>query len=312
MKRRRRTTIALPVKTLLEEEARDDRKASATEIATRVRRKLRLRELDFPLPGARAVQVIAKNARQPAVLTPEDQWNLGVSESSISPDAIADLLEVWKVSIRMGRRFTIRQAKWAAMLRSALKGPTGRLISPEDLHFWSLVYASREMEAKQQDLNLNTGDLDAELAFRYWESGVQEWEYDQAVATGMVPSSGKSLVLRYPALGQYMETYYMRKGQDFLEDEGGKDLDQRPWRQSAESVMAFWLQKLSEDSEQWSNLHLVDLDDDPSWLKMAAELAHSVIVEANRLDTGGQYRSWRPDQVIALVEVSRQRSNGEQ
>ena len=94
----------------------------------------------------------------------------------------------------------------------------------------------------------------------------------------------------------------MREGREFLEKEGSKDLDQVPWRQTAECVMAFWLQKLSEDSERWSNLRLSDLIYDPCWLEMAAALARAVIAEANRLDSGGKYQMWRPDQAIALAE----------
>ena len=64
----------------------------------------------LPMPKIRAIQVIAKKARETTGPVFTDPWQLGIQLPEIPPDATGDLLAVWKLSRKLDKRFTIRQA----------------------------------------------------------------------------------------------------------------------------------------------------------------------------------------------------------
>lgn len=188
-----RTSVDDLVRGYIAEEARADNHATAAGLAAHVRRRLRRKGMDKPLPKERTIQSIAKSARL-AVGSIDGPWSPSVNDSRIPSDATLDLLAVWKASLIEDQGFSIRTAIWAARVRFAFKpaSPQDPLPWPDlqRILYCSGLYADREKSAEHDQNPINTADLDAELAFQPWRSSVHRWQYDQAVATKVIPPSG--------------------------------------------------------------------------------------------------------------------------
>ena len=98
----------------------------------------------------------------------EEPWCIGKSaKTSIPADANGDLLHIWKRCKLAGRKFSMREAKWVANLRTAVDGG--------DIYTLAAKYALRERvwemdDEKNREEFFDTTDMDASLAFigNYW------------------------------------------------------------------------------------------------------------------------------------------------
>lgn len=108
-------------------------------------------------------------------------------------------------------------------------------------------------------------------------------------------------ILRYTP--HYMETFYMWRGRELLLKMGSDDASQHDWWPQAESVMAWWLEKLSQGHWGWGDDHPIGREN-LGWVEMGEALASAIANEADRLESDQIYKKWRPDGVIALAEAS--------
>lgn len=111
-------------------------------------------------------------------------WSLGASdETGISPEATADLLDVWKYCLAIGHTFTIREAKWVARIRTAIQ--TSRNVYRYRgalLLGYAKEYAIRERISKISGSPMDTRDIDGNLCFQE-----RDWDWIVFRATGMIP-----------------------------------------------------------------------------------------------------------------------------
>ncbi|MDO8751538.1 MAG: hypothetical protein Q7K03_10430 [Dehalococcoidia bacterium] len=228
----------------------------------------------------------------------DQPWSIAASVKHRLPDsAMGDLIAVWKLTLLLKETapyplwtFTVRQARWVARLRAALPDVGTGL-----LYRWAVLYSRREHTAESQGRQLDTADLDAELAFQHWKSSLHEWEYEQAVMTGAVPG-GKNLmsdgeVKVHKALENFPVPlgYFVSHGRGFLTDVGGVEVWQRSWWPQAESVMANWLRDITTKVKRWQGINwgsggsLPGDKERQEWADMGRQLAALVLEHAEAL-----------------------------
>jgi hypothetical protein len=123
-----------------------------------------LRDEDEFIPGPDSFRKIKKRIKDS--LGAEDKpWNMGALVSQeMSSDSLADVMAIWKQCFMTGITFSIRQAKWVAVLRYVI--PKDISCGPVSmLYEWAFAYAGREKAALALGLDMNTVDLDAQLMF---------------------------------------------------------------------------------------------------------------------------------------------------
>lgn len=100
----------------------------------------------------------------------EEPWdNSAMARYSISPEALPEIMRVWKHRLNWFNVFSIRQAMWVARLY--------RLI-PDDLvglAHWSELYATTECAVNLAGGKLNTEVFDAALTMGPWELLTALW-----------------------------------------------------------------------------------------------------------------------------------------
>ena len=144
-------------------------------------------ELPVSFPSLSTVQNVLAIVRKPKPIDPEDKpWSIGKSvQFNLSPEATADLLQIWAFCLAAGREFTIRQAKWACYLRTTsytFFAPNNKLETYE-LYNFSTLYANRERISKAlNNPDVDTSDLDVVL-------GLTHVEYTAARTTGLLDSN---------------------------------------------------------------------------------------------------------------------------
>ena len=143
------------VRQLIVRQAIKDIDIPRIEVAQNIRRLLEGMRAD--VPTASTILRLISWARQKAP-KPDDLWSIGASlQYGIPMEATGDLLEIWKRCIVLGRKFTVREAKWAATLRSA--------IDFTELLRYAAVYALEEKAADTVSMSMNTTELDLYLCF---------------------------------------------------------------------------------------------------------------------------------------------------
>lgn len=227
------------------------------ELENRLKKRARPGEPVPALPSLRKVQLVLTEARKRD--EPQDidgPWSLGLSAKfNIPDDANGDLLKIWKRCLVVGYRFTIREAQWAARLRSLpLKGM---------LLFWAREYALRERaSALVGEAAMYTVDLDWALAGSFADDGSALWLYNTAVGLGFLPElalrSSEDLEainkMEHADLSDPMETVMsipassiiMRALHSYVER--AKGLEQDP-----DMVYALWLRRFGE-TVKWGRL----------------------------------------------------------
>ena len=246
----------------------------------------------------------------------DEPWHMGLSHPDITPEATGDLMELLRLSIALGRKFTVRQAIWACKIRSAVSG--------EQLYLWSTFYERVDRTAAGAKVIPDMSNLDAQMAFKVWERGRHHWEYDQAVLTGNAPSisdlQDKKVVNHYELhVHGIMTSGLSDEARAFLRNTGGMVIDDEPWWPQAESIMTFWLRYIRSNTERWSKIGYssppdVDKDD---WEKLGAQLAALIIEKAKRVSTNPWERdlqggsmgisrptSWRPREVLESLGIA--------
>ena len=101
-------------------------------------------------------------------------WSIGAFPSLISPDALKDVLSVWRWTLLVDVGFTVRQAKWVARLRFVVTRSDEEGVdepNAEALYGWATLYSARERASESLEMTLETTDLDASLRIEdgaYW------------------------------------------------------------------------------------------------------------------------------------------------
>lgn len=202
--------------------------------------KRRLVGKKYSLPTERTVRNILARFGPLAAAVLDNPWSLGVSADYLIPvEANGDLLKIWKWCTIVGRKFTIREAKWAAKLRNVVRF--------ENLLFFASMYAIHERMHKENQ-QFNTSKLDAFLSFDRSET----WIYQSLVALGKVPGI---------FTGEKPEEFYGNPWLDWIGDPG-KSIEGilsispkhvQALSREADMVYALWLRLLSEGS-RWHGL----------------------------------------------------------
>ena len=131
-------------------------------------------EMTERVPERDTLLKMISSVRRPTSL--EEPWSLGVSPPEIPHEATGDLLAVYKFCLAADWKFSIREARWVARLRSALPGG-----NPALLLEYAVLYSRRERAAQKSRRPVDTSDLDTEIAFQPWASDLNAWEFDQAL-----------------------------------------------------------------------------------------------------------------------------------
>lgn len=92
------------------------------------------------MPKLRWVQLVIEKAQKNLANETEDiEWSFGsLNQFPIPPYALPLVLHVWEIEMKLDRRMTIRQVKWATQLSSVV---TNRF----QLHKWAKNFASQEL-----------------------------------------------------------------------------------------------------------------------------------------------------------------------
>ena len=97
-------------------------------------------------------------------------WSIGVAhQAEMPPEAMPDLLSVWRYCFERVRPFTLRQAKWIVRLKSLepLPDTPTASVSNFDREAWllrlSLVYIEFENQHRKQGEAFDTTNIDAGL-----------------------------------------------------------------------------------------------------------------------------------------------------
>ncbi|MCZ6580024.1 MAG: hypothetical protein O6840_00145 [Nitrospirae bacterium] len=310
MESRSRTSVSPLVRQAIEEEALRDPSATSAELIREVRKRLDRRNIETTLPKERAVQKIAKKARESVVAnSPDELWSPLISGKETPSEAFADLLVLNMVSKMKDARFTVRRARWGSSLRSVFRNSCVGAIKwseAEELLRWAELYAGREYAGEVTGIPVNTLDLDAELAYRPWIAPLNRWLYEQAVRSGAVPPSGRND-------GWDTSDFFYDEAIKLLEEaEEGSDIREADWYPEARAVVIFWLREISSKIPRWNAADWDDLsgDDKVSWEEMGQRLTKEVVAKARQLDqhiptpsepdTGGGV-VWEPSETLEEV-----------
>ena len=310
MEKRTRTEVTPIVRQSIEEEALNGPRAPAWVLRRKVQRRLKKKIVPDQMPRERAIQAIARAARRESSHL-EDCWSPAHSGDQNPPEALPDLLGVWKVSIAKDVRFTVRKARWVSKLRPAVRHSSheaGVWSRWEELLEWSELYAGREYAAMKTGQPVNTLDLDAELAFQPWISPLNRWLYEQAVRSGVVPPSGRKD-------GWDTSDFFYDEAIKLLKEaEEGSDIREADWYPEARAVIIFWLRAISSKIKRWNAASWDDLlgEDGKSWWEMGQRLTKEVVEKARQLerhipapsepDTSG-YLVWEPSETLKDVAI---------
>jgi len=275
------------VKQWIYEEALEKHSTPSELLAIRVRKSL-VDEGLIAEDGSPDKDTIINYIQEARRKDPVDQpWSLGLSHSfNIPCEANGDLLGIWKQSVLVGEPLSIREAQWAARLRGVRPLPKLPLIAGN--------YALRERVCKALRIDMETKDLDAELAFGN-EDGC-DWGYGACVATGLFvephlvrnkerqmerenvetdsvglfPAKRRisgdwltELIMREPP--GVIHELYVTLGTEFLPLE-------------VDEVYCLWLQRLMK-GPGWND------STDPDRMTVGSQLLHEVIEGSKRLDT---------------------------
>jgi hypothetical protein len=233
----------------------------------------------------------------------DEPWHMGLSHPDITPEATGDLMELLRLSIALGRKFTVRQAIWACKIRSAFSGE-----SPSHLYIWSTFYERVDRTAAGTNVVPDMSTLDAEIAFKVWKGGRQNWEYEQAVLTGNASTISDLRGIKVVNHGELQSYPIMTSGlsdeaRAFLRNTGGMVIDDEPWWPQAESIMTFWLRYIRSNAERWSKVGYSSLPevDEEDWERLGSRLAELVIEKAKRLSVN----PWEQERIGGPMEISR-------
>jgi hypothetical protein len=272
-------------------------------VAREARSLLKLQKL--PVPSEQTTVKLISKIRQemPEHDELENPWSLAVSEAyGIPPEAYDCLLEIWKWSLIVGRKFTIREAKWVSKLRLIRAIPFHRLL------FEAACYALEERISKllKEDFR-NSASLDAQFIFS--DSLAGRKVRGDAIDTGIL-----KVVLPLPERQEYEKTLIQAWGHGLLlllmdkphslaveVDLFGADLSQEADLQGDWGmVYALWLRRLSE-GRRWANLSR------ERKIKYATELRREVgdlsrraaqIESTGQIEERSSVMDWKPSNFI--------------
>lgn len=232
-----------------------------------------LKEKGFKPPGKDKMLKLFQKAPKPG---DEDKpWNLAKSvEYHLSPEATGDLLRVWAFCLAAGREFTIRQAKWACYLRNAPYAwcYNSNKLETVELYNFSVQYANRERICQALRMDIDTTNIDLELA-------LTRAEFITALKIGLIDKNKLHNVPEdLPQAGinraeRLVEPYWpvfddlgiaVQSDTIFFEIPGMPE--------EAPRVFAYWLRFISK-TPKWETLSLKEKQDIALKLKNDTELA---------------------------------------
>ncbi len=256
--------------------------------------KKRIGQTGETLPTAQTLERLISRIRQ-HILGEDDPWSISASVSNDIPaDANGILIKLQRWCLIMGRPLTVREAKWAARLRTAVRS--------ENLLEWAWRYALREMIADSLQDRLVTDDLDRELCFPR-ETPMEDCIMMAGRRAGILPS---------PSLEDFVLSEEEPLNNEFLADfpswvERGMDV---PLGQAMEHKLLLWRveheEEFSEDADALYALWLQYLSKEPGWKDLNNEkrvalvkALHREVAELSHY----QARNWKPSAAI-MEEVS--------
>jgi len=122
------------------------------------------------IPKLRTFQEYLRRARKRQITLEQESkvdeqkpWNMQtLDEFPLPPESIPQVLQVWRYSVNLGAKFTIRHAKWASRLYSQVSDTT-------KLWFVSRRYCREEELALLTDTKMKIFMLDSFLVMGGWE-----------------------------------------------------------------------------------------------------------------------------------------------
>ncbi|HEY33142.1 MAG TPA: hypothetical protein G4O10_08570 [Dehalococcoidia bacterium] len=159
-------------------------------------------------PGISAVQkqlTKLRKADEESDKLLEEPWDNGaMTRYSIPPEALPDIMRVWKQQLNWFNTFTVRQAIWVARLYRLIPDDSVLLAS------WSELYAITEHASNLAGVKLSTEVFDAALT-------MGPWEFLTALWTGTVKIS--EIIAEFP-LSELVQLSKLSKV-DLLEELSG-------------------------------------------------------------------------------------------
>ena len=162
------------------------------------------KDTSYFVPGVSEVGKLAKEERDSH--NPKDNpWSVGeCRQYEIAPEAMQDLLELWRRCTIGGGKFSNRQAIWAAKIRSAIPvmpgllpvPPIGMYLPPdldrlriETLYRYATLYADMEWAAQTLNVeNFDTRPIDVLIAFRTSPGSHEYWAALHALGIFELPT----------------------------------------------------------------------------------------------------------------------------
>lgn len=130
------------------------------------------------LPKIRKVQNMIKDAKKHyEALSPDEKilqkpWSMAsLVQHELPPESIPSILEVWRYSLALDQKFTIRQAKWVSRLHASTKDTTLLWIN-------SGLYSDEEYLSLLSGKPINTQNIDVYLV-------LSDSEFNTILTTGI-------------------------------------------------------------------------------------------------------------------------------
>lgn len=155
--------ISPTVKQTIYEMALENRNRPRRAVVARLKEVIE--HMGEPVPSDETLERLVSRARASELSQLDTSWSLGASVAhNIPSEANADLLQIWKWCVVVGRTFTIREALWVSRLRG--------IVPFEELLMWAAEYALAEQAvASMHESSVDTTPLDFDLAFKGSEEG---------------------------------------------------------------------------------------------------------------------------------------------
>jgi len=207
--------------------------------------------------------------KAPNPIEEDKPWCVGESfRRKFPPEATDDLLRIWSFCSAAGLEFTIRQAKWACYLRnwSKYRDPDNPCVvryPPGTLYQWCQDYSNRERICDALNLDLDTSDLDAEVALApSWE-----WFTLQITETRrirLLPESSPDFRI------SGSKATWGRNAAQIVEHELGIETDEleidNNTKDDLNAIYAYWLRVLSK-GPQWGKITREEKEKIATYLK---------------------------------------------
>lgn len=277
------------VETYLQMEIEAARAPTAKEVHARILEIQGKRTKPIPLPGLRWVQDILTKHREPLEMSRDldRPWSLGTGAHLVPPEAIPDLLELWRICLTEGMQLTRRQAVWASRLRTFLamtydqeRWWLGTDIRPLRLYRWACIYAGNEISSEILGQVPNTQGLDA---FMILDPVVRQAALESGAIPPISNESVSELLERGGPVVSHVDLDNGRSYREMLEEllEGNQFREQLQgidlqFTGTEWQILGVWLSSFSRRGEEWPNMTKDERDQ--AIVELALEIKSSMTV----------------------------------